>query len=84
MSETKTTDFYIAGDYAGLSAGDLEFYYGYEFGKTEDGEELWGFRAKKNGKVILEIPSEDVPDRFEVVERLLDGMAKYLLQEQGK
>lgn len=65
----------IASDYAGMEAGAFDFYYGYEYGKNENGE-VWGFRAKKNGKVIFEYPVDQ--GRFEVAEQLLEGIGKYL------
>lgn len=65
----------IASDYAVLEAGRFYFYYGYEYGRNGD-DEVWGFRAKKSGKVIMEYPVEK--DRFEVTDRLLEGIGKYL------
>jgi hypothetical protein len=79
--KTKTTDFYRASDYAGLRAGNLDFYYGYEFGRNDDGE-VWGFRAKRNGRVVLEYPHEPPTDKFDVVSELMTGIARYLIQEQ--
>lgn len=65
----------ISSDYAVLEAGCFSFYYGYEYGRNDDGE-VWGFRAKKNGRVIMEYPVEK--ERFEVAERLLEGIGKYI------
>lgn len=65
----------IASDYAVLESGKFEFYFGYEYGRNDDGE-VWGFRAKKNGRVILEYPVEE--GRFEVTDGLLEGIGKYL------
>jgi len=65
----------IASDYAGMEAGEFDFYFGYEYGKDDEGE-VWGFRAKKNGEVVLEYPVEE--GRFEVAERLLEGIGHYL------
>ena len=64
----------IASDYAVLRAGKFEFYFGYEYGRNEDGE-VWGFRAKKSGKTILEYPV--IVGRFDVTDRLMEGIAKY-------
>lgn len=64
----------ISSDYAVLDAGNFEFYFGYEYGKNGD-DEVWGFRAKHGGRVVLEYAVED--GRFEVTERLLEGIGKY-------
>lgn len=77
----------IASDYAVLKAGEFDFYFGYEYGKTEEDaegeqEEIWGFRAKHRGVVVLEYPVDD--GRFEVTERLLEGIGKYLAGEGTK
>ena len=69
------TQISIASDYAVLEAGQFEFYYGYEWKRDDDEGEIWGFRAKKNGRTILEYPV--AKDRFEVTERLLEGIGKY-------
>jgi hypothetical protein len=71
----------IASDYAVLEAGPFYFYYGYEYDRIDD-EEVWGFRVKKNGKVIFEYPHED-EDR-EVEDCLLLGIGKYLVSLEKK
>src|SRR5256885_6428973 len=62
----------IASDYAVLEAGDYSFYFGYEYGYERDEGEIWGFRAKHRGKVVLEYPVED--GKFDVTEGLLEGV----------
>lgn len=72
-----------ASDYAGLSAGELDFYYGYEFGRTEDDEEIWGFRAMRGKEVVLDIPCDDKDkEKFDVIQKLLEGIGEYMLQQQ--
>jgi hypothetical protein len=65
----------ISDDYAVLRAGQFEFYYGYEYGRNDNGE-VWGFRAKKNGQVVLEYAIET--GKFDVTGRLLEGIGNYL------
>lgn len=70
----------IASDYATLMAGPCSFYYGYEFGRTQEDEEVWGFRYKREGAVVLEISYEEMtkypgcPGQFHVAECLLFGI----------
>ena len=67
-----TTTVYQSGDYAGLSAKNAEFYYGYE---VEDIHGNWCFTAKFNGDCI-QIPSTRLGrDSFDVVGCLLHGIA---------
>ena len=68
----------IASDYAVLEAGEFYFYFGYEYDRNEEGE-VWGFRAKRKGKIVLEYPVEE--GRLEVTERLLEGMGKFVVAQ---
>jgi hypothetical protein len=51
----------ISGDYAALTAGECEFYYGYEVthpptpSEYEDAE--WCFQAKRGAEIVATIPS---------------------------
>ena len=72
---SKKLNISIASDYAVMEAGVFRFYYGYEYGRNENGE-IWGFRATKNKKVILEYPVEGFA--IETHEGLLEGIGKYL------
>lgn len=72
------TRYYSASDYAGIKAGDFEFYYGYEYGYSDDddGGEIWGFRAKKRDKVIFEYAQRPEMYNWDPVAGLMDGIAK--------
>lgn len=69
-------EIYSASDYAGMEAGPFKFYYGYEYGKTEDGDELWGFRATRNNLPIYEYAQTADKYDFDCLMGLLVGIAK--------
>jgi hypothetical protein len=83
---TDKPDFYLAGDYAGLTAKNAQFYYGYE---QTDSEGNWCFVATIGENEII-IPSTKlgVENDFDVVECLMAGigwvLAKYELVPTGK
>jgi hypothetical protein len=68
------SNFYIAGDYAGIESNGVSLYYGYEV--TDENNE-WCFVAKADGKSVT-IPSSElgVRDTFECGECLIAGIAK--------
>ena len=70
---------YYSDDYAGLDAGNLKFYYGYEVvdEKTSD----WCFQVKKNGKEVYRLTETEI--RESVDTRQLDSMQDYLLAGIG-
>jgi len=72
---SKNVRISIASDYGVLEAGQYRFYYGYEYEKGDFGE-IWGFRATKNGKMILEYPVKE--KKFDVIDRLFEGIGNYL------
>lgn len=86
MTDKPKVDVYTASDYAGMTAGPLSFYYGYEWGERDDDCEQWGFRAENTGVEILSLSSDDLiarvglrgVDRFDVTTLLLAGIAIYL------
>jgi hypothetical protein len=51
---------YTASDYAGLETDRWHFYYGYEFARDPEGEEVWGFIARYDGKSMFRISAEDM------------------------
>lgn len=71
---------YIASDYAGIDAGDLHFYYGYEV-TSPSGE--WCFEVKRGREILLTIPVSKLKVRnsFDCGEVLLEAIA--LLIEAG-
>jgi hypothetical protein len=71
---------YVASDYAGLSGGGVEFYFGYE--ETLDDE--WCFTAKQQGEETLRLPQSKlgVKDRWNVTENLLAGIVEWLERTQ--
>lgn len=67
---------YVASDYAGLSGGGVEFYFGYE--ETLDDE--WCFVVKERGVETLRLPQSKlgVKDRWAVETNLMAGIAEWL------
>lgn len=67
---------YTASDYAGLSAGAVNFYFGYEQTMFDE----WCFVAKEHGKETLRLPQSKlgVRDRWDVTENLLAGIGLWL------
>lgn len=67
---------YVVSDYAGLSGGGVEFYFGYE--ETQDDE--WCFVVKEHGEETLRLPQSKlgVKDRWDVQANLLAGIAEWL------
>ena len=94
----KNVDTFINDDYAGLDAGDLEFYYGYEFvfcpkhgysecGSCECDEDLeWCFVVRKKGKrIFMRRRSElTTEDYEEPIRCLMTGIGLYLADQQNK
>lgn len=73
--------YYISSDYAGIDTESLCFYYGYEFGTNDEEESVWGFYVNMKGdkERRFELPcADDDPNKFEVVEKLLEGIAAYI------
>lgn len=81
-------EIYYSDDYAGLDAGDLRFYYGYEVTKQiDDEDEEWCFNVLKDGievfcKTTTEIEQsvKDCPFR-DVRDYLLAGICMWLLSK---
>lgn len=77
-------DITISDDYAVLDTGIFGFYYGYEFGKDEEGNDVYGFEVVKNGEKIYRISYEDMkqqkycPDKWDMEECLLFGIGLYV------
>lgn len=71
---------YSASDYAGLSAGGVEFYFGYE----ETLDEEWCFVAKERGEETLRLPQSKlgVKDRWDVQANLLAGIGEWIERRQ--
>lgn len=71
---------YYSDDYAGLKAGDLDFYYGYEV--EEKGE--WCFQVKKGEVVLVTLTTSEiqsVSDPFQLDDPkdfLLAGIGMFL------
>lgn len=60
--------FYIsvASDYMIVKAQWFEFYYGYEYPIMGDAREEWCFVAKKDNKIILQIPFSVLARNYEI------------------
>lgn len=77
-------DIIINDDYASLDTGIFGFYYGYEYGKDEDENDVYGFEVVKNGEKIYRISYEDMkqqkccPDKLDMEECLLFGIGLYV------
>lgn len=70
---------YYSDDYAGLDAGNLRFYYGYE---VEDPEtEDWCFQVKKDGKEIYRATRTEIEKAADA--RQLDDVKDYLMAGIG-
>lgn len=96
----KEINAFINDDYAGLDAGDLEFYYGYEvtycsehgYGPSNKCDQYecddveWCFTVTKKGKKVYRIPSSRMPvDRnSDPVIYLLAGIGMYLAKSERK
>ena len=82
-------EIYYSDDYAGLNAGDLRFYYGYEVIKKFDNEdEEWCFNVVKDDKEIFCKPTselqqyvKDCPKR-DVRDFLLAGISLWLVSQK--
>lgn len=70
---------YISSDYAGMSAGGVSFYFGYEE-TTEHGE--WCFVAREQGREPVCFPQSQlgVKNPWDVATNLLAGIGKWLDQ----
>ena len=84
----KEDTFYVSSDYAGLSAGNVRFYYGYEKlipveAESDDDDEYahgtkWAFVAWENGEELFRFSAADLGvDDWECVHVLLAGIARY-------
>lgn len=85
----RTVRLYTASDYAGLEAGAHEFYFGYEWGRSEDGEEeVWGFRYKRGGKEMTSLSYEAMaqlvkcPEQWDTQACLLLGIGMVLAAQE--
>ncbi len=67
----------LSDDYAHLSAGGAEFYYGYE---STDSNGEWCFYAKIDGEPVLQVPKSILSGRDlgDPVEYLLVGIGRVL------
>lgn len=97
--ESQGLGVYGSDDYAGASAGDYDFYFGYEVEKcpvkshrskddcdnAECEEREWCFTATKNGKEIVRwAESEFSYSQADDIERkLILGMAKFIKEHLG-
>lgn len=74
-----------AGDYSTLTVEGTVFYFGYEYGKDEEGYSVWGFTATRDGKEVARIAHSDMrdvigcpEDREECQSNLLFGIGLFL------
>lgn len=72
---------YYTDDYAGLTVGNLEFYYGYEVEDTETNE--WCFQVKNKGAEIYRVTSSEIEellnDRYlNPIDYLLAGIGMWI------
>lgn len=76
FTEETGIDVYTSDDYAGLSLGNLHFYYGYEV--TEDDE--WCFTVTKGDRELFKMPMSKLhPEKDEVpFWYLVAGIGHYL------
>lgn len=90
---------YGSDDYVGCSAGDIEFYFGYEITKcptkshkTEDDCERnncdkreWVFQVTNNGNVVFEMLDSELsyPESDDIERKLILGMAHYIKSING-
>ncbi len=70
---------YYSDDYAGLKAGNLEFYYGYEVMDPGSGD--WCFEVKKAGQGIFRATATEI--RMATQSDQLDGCRDYLIAGIG-
>lgn len=75
----KKIDQYYSDDYAGLTANDIKFYYGYEVEDPITKE--WCFEVKKCGIVIFRATKTEIEHHTN--KRQLDGVKNYLLAGIG-
>ena len=83
-------EIYYSDDYAGLDAGDLRFYYGYEVTlQVDDEDEEWCFNVVKDGKEVfckttsqLEEFVKECPYR-DVRDYLMAGIALWLVSQNS-
>lgn len=73
------TENYYSDDYAGLTSGNLQFYYGYEVEDPESQD--WCFQVKKDGKEIFRMSRSKI--RQSVESDQLDGPRDYLIAGIG-
>ena len=77
-------EVYYSDDYAGIDAGNLRFYYGYEVIKRVKDEEEWCFQVKKNDKEIFIATTSDIENSVkecpfrDVKDYLLAGISMWL------
>ncbi len=80
-------EVYYSDDYAGIDAGNLKFYYGYEVVKKVDEEEEWCFQVKKDGKEVFKATTTDIEKSVkecpfrDVRDYLLAGISMWLLSK---
>jgi len=67
--------FYIASDYSGLSAGEYDFYFGYE----EVIDDEWAFVVKKKGQEVWRTKQSElgIGNGRPMEEYLLQGIGMY-------
>lgn len=77
-----TDKVYSASDYAGLSVGDRQFYYGYEERTSDADDAEWCFVYRRAGREYIRIPASQLTnrpgDRWECERMLLLGIAHWL------
>lgn len=77
----KQLDYARSDDYAVLTSGRYEFYYGYESAVAD----VWHFTVKENGKEVFSMSDDEInevyPDSlgFDCADMLLAGIGVWLL-----
>jgi len=97
MPRAKKVEVGVSDDYATLTVGKLEFYFGYErtycpkCGKDnlecEHESSEWCFTAKRAGKELMRIPQSKLVDEDswpEMATALLAGIGKFLAKSGGR
>lgn len=88
MSEQRAFE---ASDYAGMTAGEYSFYYGYETAidpECEDDEDktAWRFQVMKNGEVVFDKTAEQLGltgrSRWKCSLVVLEGIGAWIEQVQ--
>lgn len=81
----------VAGDYAAMKSGQMDFYYGYEYVWCEAHKKFaascgddcpteWAFTVSRKGAVFIQYRKQSSIDGFDVQGQLLFGLGRFITE----